>query len=225
MTQRAPSAPPRVRSVDDSLPFRFVGGDVSLDFVNTVDWTSRGLERDRIGSYARLIEWATAAGLVDEQEASRLLRRAATRSGDAASVHAHATALRWTLHRLVAALADESRAPSAVRLPLEAFNRFVADTLVHARLAFLDSSGAPAGTHPQWTWAREPDRLDGFLWPVVRGAANLIASDEAARLRVCPGPDCGWVYVDRSRNGMRRWCEMSTCGTDEKTRRRRERLK
>ncbi len=28
---------------------------------------------------------------------------------------------------------------------------------------------------------------------------------------------------DRSRNGLRRWCEMATCGTAEKTRRRRDR--
>ncbi|HEV2853834.1 MAG TPA: CGNR zinc finger domain-containing protein [Thermoanaerobaculia bacterium] len=36
-------------------------------------------------------------------------------------------------------------------------------------------------------------------------------------------PDCGWMYVDCSRNGLRRWCEMETCGTLEKSRRRRER--
>jgi predicted RNA-binding Zn ribbon-like protein len=37
---------------------------------------------------------------------------------------------------------------------------------------------------------------------------------------VCAAPDCGWVYVDRSRNGFRRWCQMETCGTEEKSRRR-----
>ncbi len=35
------------------------------------------------------------------------------------------------------------------------------------------------------------------------------------------GDDCGWMYVDRSRNGLRRWCQMRTCGTREKSRRRR----
>jgi predicted RNA-binding Zn ribbon-like protein len=40
-------------------------------------------------------------------------------------------------------------------------------------------------------------------------------------VRVCDGDDCGWMYVDRSRNGFRRWCQMRTCGTREKTRRRR----
>jgi len=221
MAPRAPLASPRPRSVDDSLPFRFVGGDVSLDLVNTVDWTARGAERDRVGSYGRLVEWAVAAQLVDEQEATRLRRRATTRSAEAAEVHARATALRWTLKRLIDALAEESRDETDVREALENLNEFLAESLAHARLDFP----ADGGTGPKWGWTREPNRLDAFLWPIVRAAAELIASPEVARLRVCPGPDCGWVYVDRSRNGLRRWCEMSTCGTDEKSRRRRDRAK
>jgi predicted RNA-binding Zn ribbon-like protein len=33
------------------------------------------------------------------------------------------------------------------------------------------------------------------------------------------------MYVDRSRNGLRRWCQMETCGTREKSRRRYQRLR
>jgi predicted RNA-binding Zn ribbon-like protein len=223
MAERSPPPPPRPQSVDDSLPFRFVGGDVSLDLVNTADWTARGPERDRLGSYTRVVEWAAAAGLVDEQEASRLRRRAASRAADAAAVHARAMALRWTIRRLVAALADDAGDSATARVPLEELNSFVAESFGHARLSFPKPGTGDAESRPRWSWARDPDRLDAFLWPIVRAAAELIASPDAARLRVCPGPDCGWVYVDRSRNGLRRWCEMSTCGTQEKTRRRRAR--
>jgi predicted RNA-binding Zn ribbon-like protein len=48
----------------------------------------------------------------------------------------------------------------------------------------------------------------------------LLESEDAGRIRVCDGVDCGWMYLDRSRNGLRRWCEMGTCGTREKNRRR-----
>jgi predicted RNA-binding Zn ribbon-like protein len=56
---------------------------------------------------------------------------------------------------------------------------------------------------------------------VLWSAASLLQSDEIGNVRVCDGDDCGWMYVDRSRNGFRRWCQMRTCGTREKTRRRR----
>jgi len=219
---RLASDPPLALSVDDTLPFRFVGGNPSLDFVNTVDWTSRGPARDRIGSYGRLVEWALAAGIVDETATSRLELRAFSRQREAALALERALSLRWTLRRLVSAMAGDDRAGTSVRLPLEELNAFIAETYGHIRLVVMPG---PIGKAPQpsltWTWEHDADRLDSILWPVVRGGAELLASDDAKRLRVCAAGDCGWVYVDRSRNGMRRWCEMSTCGTDEKSRRRR----
>jgi len=58
------------------------------------------------------------------------------------------------------------------------------------------------------------------MWPVAWDAFQLLLSPDAERLRVCGGENCGWAYVDRSRNGLRRWCEMETCGTTAKNRRR-----
>jgi predicted RNA-binding Zn ribbon-like protein len=62
--------------------------------------------------------------------------------------------------------------------------------------------------------------LDDIARPAMMAAARLLASDDAARIRICSGPGCGWLFVDRSRNGFRRWCEMKSCGTTEKSRRR-----
>lgn len=43
------------------------------------------------------------------------------------------------------------------------------------------------------------------------------------RVKACRGADCGWVFVDASRNSSRRWCEMATCGNRAKTTRFRSR--
>ena len=51
-------------SVAPELPFVFVGGDPSLDLVNSVDWTEGGLEMDRLTDYARLTRWAEEAGIL-----------------------------------------------------------------------------------------------------------------------------------------------------------------
>lgn len=221
--KRPSSDPPGALSADDTLSFRYLGGDPSLDLVNTVDWTSRGPERDRIGSYERLLEWALGAGVVDRVQAGQLERRAFTRQREAAMALDAARALRWTLRRLITALAGDARVGASVRLPLDELNLFIADAYGHVRLVMRSTIAPAASSSLTWTWERVPDRLDSVLWPVVRGAADLLASSDARRLRVCAGADCGWVYVDRSRNGLRRWCDMSTCGTAEKSRRRRER--
>jgi predicted RNA-binding Zn ribbon-like protein len=76
--------------------------------------------------------------------------------------------------------------------------------------------------------ARRPRRITtGFAWvaddvlaPIVWSAAELLTNGPLERVRECPGDDtCGWLFLDTSRNGSRRWCDMSTCGNREKARR------
>ncbi|MGH3400264.1 MAG: CGNR zinc finger domain-containing protein [Streptosporangiaceae bacterium] len=45
------------------------------------------------------------------------------------------------------------------------------------------------------------------------------------RLGICPPEHegCGWLFLDRSRNGSRRWCTMEFCGAQAKARRLTER--
>lgn len=46
---------------------------------------------------------------------------------------------------------------------------------------------------------------------------------EWQRLKVCAAEDCRWAFLDTSRNGTRRWCDMSDCGNRAKNRAWRER--
>ena len=39
------------------------------------------------------------------------------------------------------------------------------------------------------------------------------------RLRMCEGPNCSWLFIDRSKAGRRRWCDMAVCGNAAKSRR------
>ena len=197
-------------------PFKYVAGDPGLDLVNTAAWTDRGLLNDRLTDYARLTHWAVGAGLIDRTEGERLRREAASRPGEAAAAWQAARSLRALLQRLFAAVATEAPLDEL----LQRFN--VALREAHSRLQL--AAAGPAewadGRAARWTWHGREERLDALLWPVIRGAAELIGSAEATRIHLCGGDDCGWMYVDRSRNGLRRWCEMETCGTRAKSLRR-----
>ena len=43
------------------------------------------------------------------------------------------------------------------------------------------------------------------------------------RVKACPGPHCGWVFYDASRNHSSQWCSMQICGNRVKGRRYRTR--
>jgi predicted RNA-binding Zn ribbon-like protein len=190
--------------------FRFVGGDPSLDLVNTVDWTDRGLVHERIPDYGALLRWVVAAGVVAGPAAERLRRAADARPREARAAHAKALRVRALLRDLLGG-------GSAAETALGALNPLLGEAM--GRLALVGSGSRPGRL--RWEWRGMDTRLDAVLWPVLRSAAELLTSDEADRIRTCGGADCGWMYVDRSRNGLRRWCQMRTCGTREKSRRRR----
>ncbi|MFK3795237.1 MULTISPECIES: CGNR zinc finger domain-containing protein [unclassified Pseudomonas] len=39
-----------------------------------------------------------------------------------------------------------------------------------------------------------------------------MTSPDRLRLKACATPDCDWLFLDTSKNGRRRWCQMNVCG-------------
>jgi predicted RNA-binding Zn ribbon-like protein len=211
-TSRSPLTP-------TELPFQYIGGDPALDLVNTVDWTTRGPENDRLIDFDRLTRWAEGAGVLSPKIGAALRRRARVKPRDAETAYQAALQARQVLQRLFSAIAEGEPAGDA----LDDFNRLLVRALEHMRV--VSPSGRAGERKLRLGWEHMESRLDALIWPVLWSAASLIFSDEASLIRICGGTDCGWMYVDRSRNGLRRWCQMETCGTREKSRRRYERIK
>ncbi|MBV8999469.1 MAG: CGNR zinc finger domain-containing protein [Solirubrobacterales bacterium] len=60
--------------------------------------------------------------------------------------------------------------------------------------------------------------VERVLGSLIAIAARAMIDSSWRRLKVCPGPHCGWVFYDHSRNGSGRWCSMNVCGGREKAR-------
>ena len=75
------------------------------------------------------------------------------------------------------------------------------------------------GDGAEWVWreaAPEPDRP---MWAAAIDAARVLTSGDCARVRQCADAECGWFFLDTSRNRSRRWCSMEACGNRNKARR------
>jgi predicted RNA-binding Zn ribbon-like protein len=60
----------------------------------------------------------------------------------------------------------------------------------------------------------------------VRDAVALLTDPaRLARVRVCEGANCTWLFLDPTKNGSRRWCEMKSCGNRAKASRHRARAR
>src|SRR2546426_9557838 len=98
-----------VKTTGPPKKFEFVGGDVCLDFTNTVGG-KRGLStREYLNSYADFVSWCRQADLLDESKADALLRSATRRPAESGAALQRAIELREAIYRIFAALAsDES---------------------------------------------------------------------------------------------------------------------
>jgi predicted RNA-binding Zn ribbon-like protein len=89
-------------------------------------------------------------------------------------------------------------------------------------LALLDALGATCPLHVRFDPAprHEPAREgpDGALGLVLGVVAEAMADGTWTRVKACPGPHCGWLFYDASRNRSSQWCSMQLCGNRVKGR-------
>jgi predicted RNA-binding Zn ribbon-like protein len=193
--------------------FELDGGRVSLDFVNTVGGM-RGYEpKEHLHAYADLLEFARQSGVVSDDHARRLAKRAAAEPEMAIRVFRRAIEFREALFRLWSAWVAEKPIPET---DLEIVNAMVTRGLSRQKL--IPSS---VGSCCALGW-EEADDLEVVLWPVAKDAADLLASEKASRVRMCEMSqehECSWVFLDETKNGKKRWCSMQTCGNRAKARR------
>lgn len=178
---------------------RLVGGELCLDLANTVDWTAAGDERpdhtEALSTPEDLVAWGARLGLTtsDDVPMSGHELKAVRR-------------LRLALHHTFASLAAGAT-PAG---------HGTAALMSHYAEAAAAGRLARDGDRWKITWAVDDPRRIRFA-AVVSAIELLSDASRLARVRVCPGNNCGWLFVDTT--GRRRWCSMQTCGSRAKMRR------
>ena len=195
--------------------FDLSGRALCLDFANTVSERKvPGRRGDLLDEYRDLLTFATQSLIIPVEKALELL--AISRSEPRATVRTmeDARELREAIYRTFAAHV-ENRPCSTEDLTL--IRNVVVESWKHKRLISI------GGRFAWQTKREESTRLETVLWPMAWSASELLTSERLERVRMCEGKDCAWLFLDRSRNRARRWCNMTMCGNREKSRRRYQR--
>ena len=185
--------------------FSWIGGDPSIDFVNTVTWRTYGLRRERIGSFRDAIAWANVA--FGPAATDGLPAYAASHPRKAARALDRVIELRRNLHALFGAIAAGMPAPVG---ELRLFNGALQTTFSRTSVRQV--------RRLQWHWSYPENPLEAVLDRVTWSAARLLTSHDVGLLRQCANPECGWVFVDRSRKRNRRWCGLECSSQDKSSR-------
>jgi predicted RNA-binding Zn ribbon-like protein len=196
-----------------------IGGRLCIDFLNSVGARrisqSGGItiRDEKLHNYLDLLAWGRQAGAVTNAEAETLAHEGSRRPKQAAAVFRRAIRLREALYHICKARLSRKQPKQTDLLVLNGELRLARDAeqLVFERAEF------------DWQWSTLDSALDRVLWSVTRSAGDLLTQDDLSRLRQCGGDDCGWIFLDTSRNRGRRWCDMRDCGNVAKVRRFRHR--
>jgi len=185
----------------------FVGGHPAIDFVNTVTARNTAAPVDWLDGYATLLRWASLSALTIPAAAAAIEPDGA----DARTEMRRCRALREALYATMTAVLDGSPVPRTAAATLQRNWRHAA---THAH---LDLSSTPFHLR----YDRPGPALSVIRRTLTAAAVELLTDLPRERLRTCPGKRCGWIFLDTSKAGRRRWCDMATCGTADKNRRRR----
>jgi predicted RNA-binding Zn ribbon-like protein len=192
-----------------------VGGALALDFCNTTSGLGTAHCLEHLVEFEHLVAWSAHAGAIPAGAAGALTAAAARDPAAARAALDRALGLRRTLYALFHAVAHGEPVPEDA---LAALNAEIA--LAHAEQRLIQTASGFAWQFPA------PHRAPAALAePIVRSAAEVLLAGPLERIKQCPGHDCGWLFLDRSKNNIRVWCEMQVCGSRAKARARQARLK
>jgi predicted RNA-binding Zn ribbon-like protein len=178
--------------------FQFIAGTLELDFVNTVG-NRLGRPRDYLPDAVEFRRWVRLAGFLGNQAPPNLSKAGL---------------------RLVRQVREELY---ALFLPL-AMGRGISHRALHKLNCQLNRTARKRqlccnrGT-VDWIWKTSRNDPDRVLAPVLLSAATLLVSQFRNQIRQCEDESCGWLFLDRSKAGTRRWCSMRDCGNRAKVRR------
>jgi len=197
--------------LDMTNTFKMVGARLSLDFHNTASWVGHEVVGDEtIKSFSDITLWCHEAGILGDNRLGQIDLGALDHPQHADEAVAAAIRLRGTLRILFASAARHCLPPPDA---VESLNGMLARMPLRLRPDGDDGSF-------QWDWRVDGENLEAVLWPVIWDAATLLRDRDALRrVKSCAGDRCGWLFLDTSRRGNRRWCDMADCGNRAKVRR------
>ena len=180
-----------------------------LDFVNTLDDRFSAKTKELLLHYVDLARFAEDTGILTDLQVDRLMTRSMQQPDTAKRALASAIQLREAISEIFYARARTKPVPAAALVIL---NQHVQEAAQHLALV--------AGRrHFEWKFESDSHDLFAPLWPIARDAAELLASERLEFVRACASKTCEWLFLDESKNHLRRWCDMTKCGNRAKVKR------
>lgn len=180
------------------------GNILCLDFVNTIHDRINEPDRDYLNSFSNLLQWAVKTNVISLKTCNASLNTTGKSKPLAGKFLKESILIRELLYRVFKAV---SQGKKITGQDLQAYNTILSKCLSKLQI----EPGKNGYTN---NWKLQPDESLIVVAPLVHSAYELLLSEKLKRVKECP--NCGWLFLDTTKNGKRRWCSMKTCGSNVK---------
>lgn len=186
-----------------------VGGEISIDFINTVHRYDKEEEADELKDYKILLDWLLLSETINTDQYKKFKSAAKNNPEKAEHALKKAQEIRRALFKVLLSHAHKDKVDQK---NLDILGEFWKEAHAHATFISKNEGGS---------WKFEIDKTDlmSVIYPIIDNAVILLQSKDVGKIRLCESSNCTWLFLDRSKNHSRRWCQMEICGNREKAKR------
>ena len=193
------------RSIGTLTP---VGGNLCCNFINTVyAWRGNNLH-EYFETYDDFIAWCIKLQVGSSTQLNTLQNQAKQKPKASENALKKIKEIRLLLYRFLSATAAKNYKELKQLLP--EVNVLISESMSHLgfelekkRLILNFEQNQIDLLHP--------------VWITIHSLYELLTAENADRIKECPR--CGWIFLDTTKNGKRRWCAPAECGTADKMKR------
>ena len=185
------------------------GGIACLDFVNSAYNTEKEVIVERLHTYSDILILAGRLELLDENVLKDLKIKAEKNTLEADQILKVARKIRQSMFHVFTALAN-GKTEDLSKEVLNDFNDAVKSALNNRIFIIVE-------TELIFSWKDVLSNLMLPIWAFSLSAYELLKNEDQHLIKKCSA--CEWLFLDKTKNHRRRWCDMQTCGSSEKSRR------
>lgn len=187
------------------LEITVCGGSLALDFVNTVGSWTPTVGNEYLTEYQDFQVWTKMLDVLKPTEYKRYSTYLTETKINEQKTMLLIRDVRQNLYECFQEIASGKTLRTS---SLEAFNQYMHrcnDAMIYVRQK--DGSVAASFNDEQMEFLP--------LWYVLKDAEQLLLH-HASWSRIGECPSCGWLFLDSSKGGRRKWCDMAMCGSRDK---------
>lgn len=180
------------------------GGILILDFINTVHNRLESPLRDYLTDEYKLAQWGVKVGILSESEQHELVQNINTAPLSVTPKLASILEMREFLYQMFYHLSVDS--PLSEKT-LKTFTDYIKNSSKNMAIIAGDN-----GYHKSCSF--DATSFSKIIFTVLESALTLLTTGNHHRIKECPS--CGWLFLDTTKNGRRKWCSMKSCGNNVK---------